>query len=150
MKTAILHYSVPPVVGGVEAVILAHTSLLLEAGYPVTLVAGIGEKAALPHGAEYIQIVEMDSRNPRVVEISRQLEAGNLPADFEALSSELENSLERVVHQPTLAFQCTSWLPMGPAAYVPRGYYLRYRFPSPPGRAGRIIQVPYRAYSCDQ
>jgi hypothetical protein len=42
MKTAFLHYFVSPVVGGVEAVIQAHTSLLLGAGYPVRLIAGAG------------------------------------------------------------------------------------------------------------
>jgi hypothetical protein len=65
MNTAILHYSVPPVVGGVEAVIHAHAVLLLKAGYPVTLITGAGDTAALPDGAEFFQIPEMDSRNPR-------------------------------------------------------------------------------------
>jgi glycosyltransferase involved in cell wall biosynthesis len=94
MKTAILHYSVPPVVGGVEAVIHAHTALLLNAGYPVRLIAGTGDKAALPDGAELIQIPEMDSRNPCVVQVSQQLEAGQLPAEFESLSASLEKHLE--------------------------------------------------------
>jgi glycosyltransferase involved in cell wall biosynthesis len=94
MKTAVLHYSVPPVVGGVEAVIHAHTRLLLKAGYPVRLIAGAGDKAALPDGTEFIQIPEMDSRYSQVVEISQQLEAGQLPADFETLSANLEKHLE--------------------------------------------------------
>ncbi len=93
MKTAILHYSVPPVVGGVEAVIQAHTSLLLAAGYPVTLIAGAGDKAALPQGAEFIQIPEMDSQNPLILEASQQLEAGVVPDDFEAITVSLEKSL---------------------------------------------------------
>jgi hypothetical protein len=56
MKTAILHYTVPPVVGGVEAVILAHTKLLLKADYPVTVIAGAGERSAMPDGVDFIQI----------------------------------------------------------------------------------------------
>lgn len=94
MKTAILHYSVPPVVGGVESVIHAHTGLLLKAGFPVTLIAGAGDQSALPVGAEFIHIPEMDSRHPKVVQASQQLEAGRLPADFEALSTGLERSLQ--------------------------------------------------------
>lgn len=93
MNTAILHYSVPPVVGGVETVIHAHTALLLKAGYPVRLIYGAGDKSALPDGAESIQIPEMDSRNPRVVEVSQQLEAGRLTMEFEALSAILEKHL---------------------------------------------------------
>ncbi len=94
MKTAILHYSVPPVVGGVEAVIQAHTHLLLRAGYPVKLIAGAGDQAYLPSGAEFTRIPEMDSQHPRVVKVSQQLEAGQIPTDFEPLSTSLEKSLD--------------------------------------------------------
>jgi glycosyltransferase involved in cell wall biosynthesis len=93
MKIAILHYSVSPIVGGVEAVIDAHTMLLLKAGHSVRIIAGSGDQSALPAGAEFMHIPEMDSRHPRVVEMSRQLEEGKLPNDFEALSSNLEKSL---------------------------------------------------------
>ncbi len=93
MKTAILHYSIPPVVGGVEAVIQAHTSLLLEAGYPVRLVAGAGEKSAFPEAVEFVRIPEMDSLHPQIVHASQQLEAGSIPDDFEVLTAGLESSL---------------------------------------------------------
>ena len=93
MRTAILHYSVPPVVGGVEAVIHAHTGLLLKAGYPVSVIAGVGDATALPGGAEFIHITEMDSRNSRVAEISQSLEGGQVPAEFEVLSANLEGHL---------------------------------------------------------
>ena len=93
MKLAVLHYSVSPIVGGVEAVIEAHTRLLLNAGHSVRLIAGAGEQAALPVGTEFSRIPEMDSLHPRVVEVSRQLEAGHVPKDFEGLSSLLEGSL---------------------------------------------------------
>ncbi len=97
MKTAILHYSLPPVVGGVEAVIQAHASLLLGAGYPVTLIAGAGEKAALPDGAEFIRIPEMDSRHPQIVQASQQLEDGKVPDDFELLTASIEKALEAAI-----------------------------------------------------
>jgi hypothetical protein len=86
MKTAILHYSVPPVVGGVETVIQAHTSLMLGAGYPVTLVAGAGDKAALRRckfiTSEMIQ-------NPLIIHASQQLETGHV-----RMISKLTASLE--------------------------------------------------------
>ncbi|HEX9090218.1 MAG TPA: glycosyltransferase, partial [Anaerolineales bacterium] len=68
------------------------------AGYPVTLIAGAGNRAALPDGVEFIQIPEMDSRNPRVVQASKQLESGTVPQDLEALSNNLESSLENALH----------------------------------------------------
>ncbi len=80
-------------VGGVEAVVQAHTSLLLEAGYSVRLVAGVGEESALPQAVEFIRIPEMDSLHPQIVHASQQLEAGIIPDDFEALSTSLEKSL---------------------------------------------------------
>ncbi|NJD60353.1 MAG: hypothetical protein C3F13_04310 [Anaerolineales bacterium] len=94
MNIAILHYSVAPVVGGVEAVIQAHTRLLLGAGYHVTLIAGAGEKAALPEGARFIHIPQMDSRHAEVLRISQKLEAGEVPENFQELSASLQASLE--------------------------------------------------------
>jgi glycosyltransferase involved in cell wall biosynthesis len=93
MKVAILHYSVPPVVGGVEAVIQAHTGLLLEAGFSVRLVAGAGEQAALPAGVEFIRIPEMDSRHPGISNLTQALKKGVVPADFDQLAFILEESL---------------------------------------------------------
>ncbi len=61
------------------------------------LIAGAGDKVALPDGAEFIQVPEMDSRNPKVIEVSKQLEAGKLPAEFEILSATLEKYLEVVL-----------------------------------------------------
>ncbi len=97
MNTAIVHYSVPPVVGGVEAVIQAHTRLLINAGHPVRLIAGNGDKAALPAGAEFFHIPEMNSLHPKVVQVSHQLESGVVPGEFKPLSASLENSLASVL-----------------------------------------------------
>ncbi|HSB67575.1 MAG TPA: glycosyltransferase family 4 protein [Anaerolineales bacterium] len=97
MRIDILHYSVAPVVGGVEAVIQAHAQLLRQAGYPVTVIAGIGEQGNLPPGTEFTRIPEMDSRHPGVVEASRQLEAGVIPADFERITAGLHTSLNHAL-----------------------------------------------------
>jgi glycosyltransferase involved in cell wall biosynthesis len=97
MKIAILHYTVAPVVGGVEAVIQAHTKLLLAEGYPVTLIAGAGEKSALPDGAEFIQIPEMNSRHSEIAHASLTLEGGQLPDNFANLSQGLSKSLEKIL-----------------------------------------------------
>jgi glycosyltransferase involved in cell wall biosynthesis len=88
-ETVIVHYSAPPIVGGVEGVIQAHVEAFTRAGYPVTVVAGRGREAALPAGARYIPVPEMDSQHPRVLEISSRLEKGEVPRDFDEMVNEL-------------------------------------------------------------
>lgn len=99
MNIAILHYSVQPVVGGVEAVIQAHATLLLKAGYAVTLIAGAGAKAAIPEGAELILIPEMNSRHAQIIQASQQLELGKLAENFEEITTRLEESLGPILQE---------------------------------------------------
>ena len=96
-RVAILHYSAPPVVGGVEAVIQAHAQLLCQAGYPVTVVAGRGEARSLPEGAELVLVPEIDSRHPAVARASEQLARGHVPADFETLRDALLQRLAPIL-----------------------------------------------------
>jgi glycosyltransferase involved in cell wall biosynthesis len=95
--TAILHYSAPPVIGGVEAVMLAHTEVFIEYGYPVTVVAGRSEAEALPEGVDLILIPELDSRHERVLEMGRELEQGHVPAEFEQFTDLLVDKLLPIV-----------------------------------------------------
>ena len=92
-KVGILHYSAPPVIGGVENVILAHIRLFMEAGYSVAMVAGRGEPESLPFGTEFIGIPELDSQHPQIVEMSQVLEQGRIPLNFEDLVSQLAEAL---------------------------------------------------------
>jgi glycosyltransferase involved in cell wall biosynthesis len=99
MNIAIIHYSLPPVVGGVEAVIRAHTGLLVNEGYSVRLIAGVGELSALPAGTDLCLIPEMDSRNPAIVEVSQHLSEGTIPSDFDNLSARIENRLSQALER---------------------------------------------------
>jgi len=96
-ETAILHYSAPPVVGGVEAVIQAHGQVFIEAGYPVTVVAGRGEGAALPSSADFVLIPEMDSQHPQVLQMSSMLEQGEVPPDFDDMVAPLTETLALIL-----------------------------------------------------
>jgi len=93
-KIAILHYSVAPVVGGVESVIQAHAPLMLKAGKQVSLFAGRGEQKALPEGTLFKLIPQMDSQHPLIARASLELEQGRVPAEFEDLAASLERRLE--------------------------------------------------------
>ncbi len=86
-RIGILHYSVPPIIGGVEVTIAAHARLLREHGYAVKLVAGRGDDATI--------IPELDSRHPRVENIQRELNRGNVPNEFHALVQEIFVALEK-------------------------------------------------------
>jgi glycosyltransferase involved in cell wall biosynthesis len=88
-ETAILHYTAPPVVGGVEAVIQAHARTFVEAGYPVTVVAGWGEPGALPPGVGFVRIPAMDSRYELVTQLSARLEQGEVLSPFDEMVSQL-------------------------------------------------------------
>jgi len=96
-RVGILHYSTPPVVGGVENVILAHTRLFVEAGYFPTVVTGRGRKEVLPPEADLIQIPELDSQHPQILEMSRELDQGAVPANFEQMVVRLTEKLAPVL-----------------------------------------------------
>jgi len=95
----ILHYSVPPIIGGVEVVIKAHLNEFLRAGYSCTAVAGRGDEMSLPMGTNFIHIPEIDSQDPKIIEINQQLEKGRIPSFYADLESRLVNLLRPVVRQ---------------------------------------------------
>jgi glycosyltransferase involved in cell wall biosynthesis len=96
---AVLHYSAPPVVGGVEAVIKAHLKEFIGAGYSCTVIAGRGDVTALPPNSNFIQIPEIDSQHPDIIEINRELEVGRVPSSFEILETQLFNLLDPVLRE---------------------------------------------------
>ena len=98
-STAVLHYTAPPVVGGVEAVIWAHAQVFLREGYPLAVVAGRGESSALPPGVEFLPFIEMDSRHPSIYRVNLALEQGEVPSEFDSLVSGLTDSLASVLQE---------------------------------------------------
>ena len=71
-SVAILHYSAPPIVGGVEAVIKAHLKELIRVGYLCTVIAGRGHIDSLPPSSKFIEIPEIDSQHPEIIPESAQ------------------------------------------------------------------------------
>lgn len=97
MRVAILHYSSPPVVGGVESVIRAHASLMLKDGHSVRVISGEGDALALPAGTEFEMIPELGTNHPEVILANRELERGRLPSSFDKLASRIESGLGSVL-----------------------------------------------------
>ncbi len=95
MNVAILHYSVPPIVGGVESVIAHHARLMSANGHSVRLIAGRGDSLS-----EQIPLTTLplaDSRHMRVAEMKRQLDHGEATAKFESLRDELMGQLQNAL-----------------------------------------------------
>jgi len=80
MNIAILHYSAPPIVGGVESVIGHHARLMTSAGHTVRILAGRG--ASILPGVQFVETPLFDSRHPEILKIKRDLDAGNVPESF--------------------------------------------------------------------
>ncbi len=93
-RTAVLHYTAPPVVGGVEGVIEAHAHAFIEAGCPFTVIAGRGGLEGLPPQAEFVHIPELDSRHPEILEVFETLrEEARVPETFAPLADRIYERL---------------------------------------------------------
>ncbi len=86
MNIALLHYSGPPGIGGVEATMAAHARLLAGDGYGVRIVAGKGE--ASEAGVEMRAIALLGSRDERIEAVQAELARGEVTPAFEALVDE--------------------------------------------------------------
>ncbi|GAB1469621.1 glycosyltransferase family 4 protein [Chloroflexota bacterium] len=95
MNIAILHYSVPPIVGGVESVIAHHARLMEADGHTVRLIAARGD--AMSGRITLTRIPLSDSRHERVAQVKAQLDAGEVTADFESLRDELTHELQNAL-----------------------------------------------------
>ena len=95
MKIVLLHYSAPPIVGGVESVIGHHARMMADSGHEVRIVAGRGGQT--DERVEFMQIPEVDSRHPLAASFKEQLDAGRVPAEFSTRVEELTRTLLDVV-----------------------------------------------------
>ncbi len=93
MNVAIIHYSAPPVVGGVETAVARQAQLFSHAGHRVKIIAGRGDiwDAHIP--VEKIPLIDL--RHPRVLLARASLAAGSVHEDFANLVSQLEADLRR-------------------------------------------------------
>ncbi len=93
MKINLLHYAVPPVVGGVENVIGEHARLMAADGNQVTLLAGRGDQTD-PRIA-FRSLPEADSRHSEVLAVKAELDAGRVTPRFERLVEVLQSGLSQ-------------------------------------------------------
>jgi mannosylglucosylglycerate synthase len=94
-KIALLHYSAPPIVGGVESVLGHHARLMADGGHQVQIVAGRGEQTD-PRVA-FIHLPMADSRHPEVLAIKAELDMGRVPPRFAELVDSLSANLSEIL-----------------------------------------------------
>lgn len=94
-SVAILHYSCPPVIGGVEFIIEAHAREFAEAGYPVKLIVGEGELAHPK--VSTVVIPDLAVRGGRLGKVLKALDHGEVPLSFEKAVKQAEKHLMRAL-----------------------------------------------------
>jgi glycosyltransferase involved in cell wall biosynthesis len=93
MKIALLHFTAPPVVGGVESVLLHHARLMTESGHEVTIFAGRGQSY---DPAIQMQVQPLfNSRNPEVLAVKKELDRGICSSAFTTLRDRIQKILDR-------------------------------------------------------
>jgi len=95
MRVALLHYSAPPVVGGVESVIAHQARCIAAIGHNVRILAARGEQT--DPAAPLVRIPLADSRAERVLHVKEQLDRGMVTEAFESLRDDLRGELEQAL-----------------------------------------------------
>lgn len=93
-RVAILHYSCPPVIGGVEVIIEEHASCFADAGFKVKMIVGKGE--VFDRRIPVKVIPEIASRGGPLGKELRALARGEVPPSF-------DNAVKRVERKLTAA-----------------------------------------------
>lgn len=97
MKTAMLHFTSLPTIGGVELVIQAHAEQFAAAGLPLTVITGRGTAESLPKEVKFIRIDELDTLHPEIAKATAILTTGQVPESFESLVQILYEKLAPVL-----------------------------------------------------
>lgn len=91
MKIAIIHYSAPPTVGGVESVIAHHARLMATEGHEVRILAGTGEVFDRRIQTQLIPLLA--SRHTAILDAKAELDKGTFPAEFPYLVKEIKTRI---------------------------------------------------------
>ncbi|HTD48604.1 MAG TPA: glycosyltransferase family 4 protein [bacterium] len=90
-RVLLVHYTTPPVVGGVERVLARHARLLAGEGFEAHVVTGRG--GPVGRGVRLHRLPCIDSRNRRVLAVTRELEAGRVTPAFHGLVARIREDL---------------------------------------------------------
>jgi glycosyltransferase involved in cell wall biosynthesis len=91
MKIAILHYSSPPVVGGVESVLSHHALMMVRAGHKVTILSGRGK--TFDENIPVQVLPRLNSTNAEVLKLKKLLDTGKYTTAFDNLRDKIQIDL---------------------------------------------------------
>jgi len=89
---AILHFTCPPAVGGVEQLIAVHAGLLVDHGYPIRVVAGRGNSFRPDVPVEIVP--SLYSKDPELLAINEELDRGEVSDRFRAAAERIHGELQ--------------------------------------------------------
>jgi len=92
-RIAILSYSCPPVVGGVEKIIGAHAKLMADNGYKPVLMVGVGKQFDRRIPVKIIS--ELSPQKNKIKKITQNLRKGKIPSNFEKVKDSLKQVLKK-------------------------------------------------------
>jgi mannosylglucosylglycerate synthase len=92
-RVGLLHYTCPPIIGGVETILYEQATRLAARGYPVTILSGRGGPLPDRRAAKLVIIPELDSRDTAVSGVRDALDRGEIPSEFATLRA---NIVERL------------------------------------------------------
>ncbi len=93
MKIALLHYSGPPTIGGVEQTMYYHAKALAELGHEPTFI--VGEGKAIAPWAQLIRIPRLFSRHPDVLAAKHELDSGQAGDAYQRLRRSLSKDVSK-------------------------------------------------------
>ena len=88
-RVGLLHYTCPPIIGGVEAILYEHATRLAARGYSVTILSGRGGPLPDRKAAKLVIIPELDSRETAVSAVRDALDRGEIPSEFATLRANI-------------------------------------------------------------
>jgi len=92
---ALLHYSAPPIIGGVEFIVAAHAREFAEAGYSAKLIVGRG--GTVHEHVRTLVIPEISSTGGPLSSVLKQLDQGEIPRTFAKAVKTTEGKLARAL-----------------------------------------------------
>jgi glycosyltransferase involved in cell wall biosynthesis len=98
MKINLIHYTAPPLVGGVESILARQASQLTRAGHQVHILAGRGKTWDAHIPVETVNLI--DIRHPQLLRAKTSLDQGIIPPDFASLVDQIQNELRRLFQGP--------------------------------------------------
>jgi mannosylglucosylglycerate synthase len=92
MRITLLHYSAPPIVGGVESVLDHHARLMADDDHQVQIIAARGRQ--VDPRINFLEVPLADSRHEDILAVKQELDAGMVSQKFHDLMEVLQGQLE--------------------------------------------------------